>query len=198
MKHVIFGLAAALLVTSGAAFAQGPPGGMPPEIQKMMAGFQKYGKSPKGQLGTTMRALAEFPGDPKTRFTKPQAAAILKIINAWKSKPSMSQDEGGKVNKQITATFSIPQIKKQAQIGAQGFGGGGGGGRPGGGGMGGRPGGGGPGGGGGFDPKRMADMVKRMETMNPFNPGSMPENPRKAQLVERFNKMVSDLQAAAK
>jgi hypothetical protein len=192
MKRVIFGLAAALLVTSGAAFAQGPPGGMPPEIQKMIAGFQKYGKSPKGQLGTTMRALAEFPGDPKTKFTKPQAAKLLAIYNAWKSKPTMNQDQAAQVNKQITGTFSIPQIKKQAMLGAQGMGGGG---RPGGGMGGGRPG--GPGG-GGFDPKRMADMQKRMETMNPFNVAAIPDGPWKERAVKGYNTTLSALQAAAK
>jgi hypothetical protein len=196
MKHVIFGLAAALLVTSGAAFAQGPPGGMPPEIQKMMGEFQKMRNSPKGKLSTTLRALGEFGGDPKTKPTKPQAAKILSLISPWKGKMTMSQDEAATLNKQIAGTFTIPQIKKQATMGAQ-QGGGMGGGRPGGGMGGGRPGGGGPGG-GGFDPKKMMDGLKKAQSANPLNPASYPDSPWKQRMVDSTNKLFGMLQATAK
>ncbi len=196
MKKVIFGLAAALLVTSGAAFAQGPPGGMPPEIQKMMGEFQKMRNSPKGKLGTTLRALGEFGGDAKTKPTKPQATKILALIAPWKAKTTMSQDEAAALNKQIAGTFTIPQIKKQATMGAQQ--GGMGGGRPGGGMGGGRPGGGGPGGGGGFDAKKMMEGIKKSQNANPLNPMSYPDSPFRQRMVDGMSKLFGMLQAAAK
>ena len=132
MKKVMFALAAAALL-GGAALAQGPGGGMPPEIQKMMGEFQKMRNSPKGKLGTTIRALEQFDADPKTKVAKPQATKILALMAPWKSKMTMSQDDAGKLNKAITGTFTMAQIKKQATMGQQ-QGGGMGGGRPGGGG----------------------------------------------------------------
>jgi hypothetical protein len=198
VKRVIIGLAATLVIT-GAAFAQGPPGGMPPEFQKMMGEFQKMRNSPKGKLGTTLRALGEFNGDPKTKLTKPQATKILGLLTPWKPKTGMSQDEAAALNKQITGTFTLAQIKKQATMGAQG-GMGGGGGRPGGGMGGGRPGGGmgGPGGGGMPDPKKMMEGLKKSQAANPINPMSYPESPWRQRMVDNMNKLFGALQSAAK
>ena len=209
MKRVLLVLAACVAV-SASALAQGPGGGgMPPEMQKMMGEFQKMRNSPKGKLSTTIRALGEFNGDPKTKVNKAQATKILALFAPWKSKPTMSQDDAGKLNKAVTGTFTIAQIKKQATMGQgggrPGGGGGMGGGRPGGGMGGGRPGGGGgamgggrPGGGGGFDPKRMADMQKRLETMNPFNVSAIPDGPWKERTVKGYNTTLAALKAAAK
>lgn len=198
MKKVLLVLAATVAV-SASALAQGPGGGsMPPEIQKMMGEFQKMRNSPKGKLGVTVRALGEFNGDPKTKITKAQATKILALFAPWKSKPTMSQDDAGKLNKAVTSTFTIAQIKKQATMGQ-------GGGRPGGGGMGGgRPGGGGMGGGrpgagggmGNFDPKKMMDGIKKSANANPLNPASYPDSPFKQRMVDGFNKLVSELKSA--
>ena len=145
----------------------------------------------------TVRALGQFGEDPKTKLTKIQATKILGIMAPWKSKPTMSQDDASKINKAITSTFTIAQIKKQATMGAQGMGGGG---RPGGGGGmmggGGRPGGGAPGGGGGFDPKKMMEGIKKSASANPLNPASYPESPFKKRMVDGFNKLVTDLKTA--
>ncbi|MGC4045096.1 MAG: hypothetical protein QM758_14995 [Armatimonas sp.] len=207
LKKAILGLAAALVFTTG-AMAQGPGGGMPPEMQKMMAEFQKMRNSPKGKLGITLRALGELNNDPKTKVTKPQATKILGLLNPWKSKTTMSQDEAAALNKQITGTFSLAQIKKQATMGQGG--GGMGGGRPGGGGGmgGGRPGGGGPGGGGGrpggggpgggFDPKKMMDGLKKSQAANPINPMSYPDSPFRQRMVDNGKKLFTMLQNAAK
>ena len=175
---------------------------MPPEMQKMMGEFQKMRNSPKGKLGVTIRALQQFGEDPKTKVNKAQATKILALMAPWKSKPTMSQDDAGKLNKAITGTFTIAQIKKQATMGQGGMGGG----RPGGGGMGGgRPGGGGgmgggrPGGGGGmgnFDPKKMMEGIKKSANANPMNPASYPDSPFKQRMVDGFNKLVTELKNA--
>lgn len=208
LKKAILGLAAALVFTTG-AMAQGPGGGgMPPEMQKLMAEFQKMRNSPKGKLGITLRTLGELDKDPKTKLTKPQATKILGALNPWKAKTTMTQDQAAALNKQITGTFSLAQIKKQATMGQgggmgggrPGGGGGMGGGRPGGGGGmgGGRPGGGGPGGPGGFDPKKMLDQVKKSANANPINPMSYPDSPFRQRMVDNGKKLFTTLQNAAK
>ena len=200
MKKVILVLAASVAV-SATALAQGPGGGMPPEMAKMMGEFQKMRNSPKGKFGTTIRALQQFNEDPKTKITKAQATKILALFAPWKSKPTMSQDDAAKLNKAVTGTFTIPQIKKQATMGQGG--GGMGGGRPGGGQMrvnsgggGGRPGGGPGGGAGAFDPKKMMDGIKKSANANPLNPASYPDSPFKQRMVDGMTKLMTDLKNA--
>jgi len=171
-----------LLISATASFAQGPPPGMggfqpSPEMRKKFEAWQNFRKSHHNitALQQTIRGLERMQDDPKTRLTKPQAAKVVSILRKWRNKPVMKDEQARDVNRQITASLSLAQIKVLASPGGRfggpggGFGGpgggpGGGGGRfggpgggdgPGGGGRrfgGGGPGGGGPGGGpgGGF------------------------------------------------
>ncbi len=109
-------------------------------------------------VGRKLRGVAELNKAPDTKLNKQQSAKMLAIINAWKSKPSMSEDQAKSVDGQITALLNDKQRKQlEAQRGGFGGGGGrnGGGMRPGGPAMAGAPGGmrpGGPGGPGAPNP----------------------------------------------
>ena len=185
----------------GAAFAQGGGGGgfdpanMPPEMRAAMEKMRKFRDQNKQvfALGQTVRALPEIDKDPKTKFTSAQAKTMLTVINKWKTKPSLTNEQATQVNKDLTKAMTIPQIKKLAaeasRRGSWGGGRGGqgsGGGRPGG--QGGAPGGGGgrPGGAGGG--------TWRMPEPKPFNPlnpaTSFGRNP------EMAKKRMADLTAA--
>jgi hypothetical protein len=199
-------MAAAVIMWTPAAFAQGGFGGqMPPEMQAKMRAWQKWRENNKNivALQQTMMSLRELENDPKTQLSKDQAKKILTVIKAWRNKPVMTNDQAREVMKQLTTPLNEAQLKKMATAprfgqGGRGFGGGfrpGGGGGPGGGGF--RPGGGpgGPGRPGGFqmpDPK----------PYNPLNPDSSPfvkMNPEMGKRVkQRYNEMIAKLEARAK
>lgn len=204
-------MAAALLMTvTGPVLAQGPGGGgfqMPPELTKA---FEKMRTARKNrmQVGQMVRALADLNKDPKTALTKDQAKTVLGVINSWKSKPDMSEDQAKAVSKQLTAPLgkNLAQLKALTtsiqERGRMGGGGGrmGGGGGPGGGG--GRPGGGGPGGpgGGAFDPKaiarRIEDSLKK--PYNPFNAATWGEGPWIQRMKDSFDGSVKTISDKAK
>ncbi|MBC8138337.1 MAG: hypothetical protein H8F28_20865, partial [Fibrella sp.] len=167
-SRFIFVVAAVLplLLSPLAAMAQGQGGGggfdpanMTPEMRANIEKMRKFRDNNKQvyALGQTLRAFDDMEKDPKTKFTPAQAKTILAVINKWKGKPSLTNDQATQINKDLTKPLTVPQIKKLAAAANRrgGWGGGGGGGRgPGGGGGqggGGRMGGGqgGPGGGGG-------------------------------------------------
>lgn len=201
--------AAALALVAAGALAQGPPGGggfqPTPEQMAQFKKWQKFNENNKhlATLGRTLRSLNQLEEDPKTAITKDQAKKLLVIYKAWKSKPTMTNDQAKDVNKQLNAILNVAQIKKLnsgAAMGGFGRGGGMGGGmgRPGGGagGPGGRPGGpGGPGGGAAF---KMPDPAP----YNPFNPASSPfakANPQMAERInQRTNEFLGKLEAKAK
>ena len=163
-------------------FAQGPGGGggftPTPEMRAGIAKMQKFREENKHvfELMQTLRALPVMEQSPQTKFTPAQAKAILAVMNQWKSKLAISNDQATQINRALTTPMSLTQIKLiAAQAGQRGGGGGwgGGGGRPGGGGFGGggRPtsgfGNGQPGGGGGF-------KMPEMKPFNPLNPDTLP------------------------
>jgi hypothetical protein len=215
-SRIILPLTAAVVLLGSvtAAHAQGGPGGAPggggmqmtPEQQARMKQFMKFRESHKNvfQLQTTMRNLADMDKDPKTAVSKDQAKKLLAIMNAWSSKPVMTDAQAQGVNKQVTATMSTAQIKKMAQMAAERgrggmmggggrMGGPGGGGAPGGGG--GRMGGGAPGGGGGGG--RMGGGGGRggsftLKDYNPLNAASMPEG----RMRDGAKKRLADMKAA--
>jgi len=220
MKTIrLFGLltvAAALSVLAPTfVWAQGgPPGGggggfnMTPE---MRAGFDKMRKFRDENkqvfaLGQTLRAFEDMDKSPKTKFTPAQAKTILAVVNKWKTKPSLTNEQATQINKDLTKSLTIPQIKALAAASNRRGGGGqgGGGGRPGGGGGGGgfgggqgggggRPGGGGaPGGGGG------AWKMPELKPFNPLNPATSPFARNKETAVRRMNDMLAMLSARAK
>lgn len=202
---------AAIGLLASSALAQGGPGGpgggfqMTPQMQARMKKWQKWRENHKniGQLSQTLRAMSEFEKDPKTKFTRAQARKILPILKAWRNRPVMTDSQALQVNKQITSTFSIPQIKKMAsmpRMGGRGGGGGGfgGGGRPGGGGFGGggfggagggsRPGGGGPGG------RRGGFTMPDPKDYNPLNPKTFPFERARARMGQNMNTLITTLQ----
>ena len=197
-------------IAQSAVWAQGPGGGgfggggggftPSPEMQAAFAKMRKFRDENKQvfALSQTLRAFGEMDKDPKTTFTAPQAKTILGVINKWKSKPSLTNEQATTVNKELTKALTIPQIKKLASEAnnRRGFGGGGGGGRPGGG----RPGGGGggfgggggrPGGGGGF-------KIPEFKPFNPLNPNTLPEGRMKEGGVRRMNELITELKSKAK
>ena len=193
---------AATTVLAGLAIVSAPKanaqfgGGMPPEIQKKIAAWKKFGAAHKKltSLGDMLYQLQEITKDPAYAPDKGQAKKILAVIKANKAKTSLSEDQAGSIAKSITASLNIKQIKKMASIETPqqkmrkgGFGGGGGG-RPGGGG--GRPGGGAAGGGFKFpDPPAKG--------WNSLNPDTMPDSPFKAAAKTQMATMVSSLAKTA-
>ena len=211
----------------------GGPGGMRPGGQGgpgMGRGgpFAKWGEEHKNVMGVSrkLRRIGAMNKTSDMKLNKQQSAKLLAIINTWKSKPSMSEEQAKTVDSQITALLND---KQRAQLEARRPGGGGGGMRPGGGMQGGgkgvaggpggmRPGGpggagakGNPGGPGGMRPGGPGGFGGGMrpgggpggagftlpKTINPLNPTTMP-----AMMQERAKKSMdeftADLQKQAK
>lgn len=205
MKTLLGALAMGAVLGSAAlpVLAQGPFGGMPPEIQAKMKAWQKWRENHKHitQLQQTMMGLRAMERDPKTQLTKAQARHILQVINAWKNKPKMTDDQAAVVAKQLTAGLTRDQllvIATTPQFGRGGRGGFGGGMRPGGAGGPGGPGGPRPGGPPRFDPSRFPDP----QDYNPLNPATMPfakANPQMAARIKQgMDEFLKALQARAK
>ncbi len=164
--------AGAVSLVSAGAIAQGPGGGMPPEIAAKIKLWQKYGEEHKkaSGLGQTVRKIENMNKEDEFKLDKKQASKMLSVMNKWSNKPSLTEDEAGIVTKEVNSFLTLKQIKKMTTMpngfGRAGGGGGGGfgGGRPGGGGGAGRPG--APGARPNFpDPPKVG--------INPFNANSM-------------------------
>ena len=228
-------VAAAALLIGVSAHAQRPggfggPGGgqMPPGMTPaMMAQMQTKMKAWETWRGThpnvtalqrTLGGVTRLASDPQTHLTKPQAKAMLAVMNKWQAKPTVSDAQAKQINTQILASLTAAQRQAVAQPGRPGgFGGPGGGpggrpgGGPGGGGFGGgrppgggggfgggRPGG-GPGGGGrppggGFSP---ASFPAPRE-YNPLNPATQPMERSRERAEKQHVRLLTALKAAAK
>ena len=215
MKNRVLLAVALAVAVSAPVMAQGPGGGggfgMPPEMMKV---FEKMRTARKNrmQIGQTVRALAELNKDPKTALTKDQAKKVLAVIDAWKKKPDMTEDQAKQVSKDLTKPLAsnLAQLKALTVAmssrnrmggGRMGGGGGMGGGRMGGGGGmgGGRPGGGGMGG-GMPDPK---EMIRRIEDSlkkpyNPMNSGTWGDGPWVQRMKDGFDNSIKEIGARAK
>src|SRR5579862_886616 len=197
--------AAAVMLLTSVAFAQGPggPGGFQPSPQ-MQAQFQKWRTWQQNHknvqsLQRTLRGLMDLEQDPQNKLNKSQATKVLAVITKWKSKPSVTDAQAHTINQQLTASLSTGQLQKLAagMTGGRrgGFGGGGGGGgRPGGfgGGGGGRPG--GFGGGGGGRPGGNFTMPAPHD-YNPLNASTLPFKPMQARSAQRMNDFITALKA---
>jgi len=199
-----------LAAAAVAAVAQPPPGAggfqMTPEMQRRMEEFRKWRETHKYtfQLTSTLRALEQIDKDPKTKLTPAQAKKILAVLQPYRDKPKMTQDDAKNALKGIKAALSVDQLNAMARFEAErrnrrgGFGG------PGGGGMGMRPGsspGGPPGGAPGARPGgapgagnrpdgnfRMPNPAQ-MKDFNPFKPDtSSPFGQRSAEYWNNFFK----------
>ena len=187
-------LAGLTLISAPKANAQFGGGGMPPEIQKKINAWKKFGEAHKKltSLGDLLYQLGDITKDPGYAPNKTQSKKILAILNANKSKTSLSEDQAGTIAKGLTSSLTLKQIKKMATIetptqkARKSFGGGGGGGRPGGG----ATGGGRPGGGAGSGFKFPDPPAKGW---NPINPDSMPESPFKPAAKTRMTALVGEL-----
>jgi hypothetical protein len=200
------GIAAiALLAVGGASIAQGPPGGaggfqMPPEMQAKLKKMQAFNESHKNYraIQQSLYGIAECEKSPTTKLTKPQAQHVLSVMKKWESKPTLTNEQAGAVNKELTAGLTTPQIKTVATT-QMPFGRGGG--RPGGGGApggGGRPGGGAPGGPGGRPGGMGNFQIPDMKEYNPLNPETMPFVQFRPRAKQRMDEFKTKLQAAAK
>jgi hypothetical protein len=130
-------------------------GGNPAMAKQMEAWRTWYEKHPNiASTRQTLNGLNDMMESTATRVTKKQAQTILSVLEAWKSKPVMTEAQAKSVNAQLTKGLTPAQLKVIASARRPGVPGGG---RRGGGpGMGG-PGMGGPGmgGPGGAPPKGM-------------------------------------------
>jgi hypothetical protein len=219
--------AVTVMLSAGIANAQPPGGGGaggfdPAAMEKFRAEMDKARKARQNvsNLSMTLRVVPDMEKNPQTALTKAQAKQIKTVLDPWKTKPTMTDDQAKAIMKQLK--FTPAQIKlvatKQTEMrnrmggggggrpGGGGFGGGGGrpggggpggGGRPGGGfgGGGGRPGGGGPGG-GGFDMKMIIDNMKK--PTNPLNPASIPDSPFKERMTKPIIEALKLIDAKAK
>ena len=171
--------------------AQGFGGGqMPPEIQAKIKAWQHWREAHKhvSNLQMMLMQLREVDKEPGTQLTKAQAGKILPVMQSWRHKPTMSEDQAEQVSRQISSVLTDKQLKKMATI--QPFrmrGGGPGGGRPGGGGPGGRP-----GGGMGSFPDPPAGGY------NPLNPDTSPMAQFRPQMKKGLDDFMADLQKRAK
>ena len=193
---------AAVALANGVAHAQGGfpgggSGGPPPEMMKKFQAMRQWFDTHKNvrQVSTTFGAFAELDKEPATKVSKDQAKKVLAIVNAWQSKPVMSNDQAGTVSKELAGTMTMTQLKKMATMKGPGMGGGRGGGmgggRPGGGGGmgGGRPG----GGGGGFNAASIPDPKE----YNPLSPKTFWNSPWKDRTISRFNSTLTLLKSRA-
>ena len=191
-------LAGTLLVGSPNAQAQPPGGGMPPGLMQKIKAWQKWGDQHKKLtlLGDQLFQIEKMDGEAGYGLSKGQASKMLQVLNPWRLKTNMTEDQASGLNKQIGNVLTIKQIKRLTQIEPpsvtmkkRGFGGGG----PGGGGA--RPGGGGgrPGGPpGGFN---LPDPPKT--GWNPLNADSMPFAQARPEMKRRTNAFFASLQHKA-
>ncbi len=187
-----------LVIAAIAAIAQPPPGAggfqMTPEMQRRIEEFRKWREAHKYtlQLTSTLRALEQVDKDPKTKLTSAQAKKILSVLQPYRNKPKMTQDDAKNALKGIKAALNVNQLNAIARIEAERRN------RRGGpGGMGMRPGGPGgqPGGAPGARPGgapgsnfRMPDAAQ-MKDFNPFKPDtSTPFGQRAAEYWDNFFK----------
>ncbi len=136
------------LVSVPGVRAQGPGGGMPPEIAAKIKAWGKWRDAHKGisNVQTLFYQVEQMDKEKGYELNKVQSGKLLGIMKPWRTKPEMSDDQAKSMMKSVTGMLTDKQVKKMTTIQAPWArqGGGGGGGRPGGaGGGGGRPGGGG-------------------------------------------------------
>lgn len=208
--------AAAGCLTVAIGRAQPPPGGkMPAAMQTKMKAWQKWRKTHQGitALEQTMRGVEMMERDKKTRLSKSQAKTVVSLLKTWRHKAVMTNAQALQVNKRITSTFTVPQLK-QIALGAsaakrgQGGPGGMGGPPPGGmggpppGGMGGPPPGGPPPGGmggpppgGPGGPPPGGGAFPNPKDYNPLNPDSLPFPPERQRTQWMLDNLTRDLTA---
>ncbi len=190
--RVLAALAGTLLAGSPNAQAQ-PPGGPPPGMMQKIKAWQKWGDQHKKLtlLGDQLFQIEKMDGEAGYGLSKGQAGKMLQILNPWRLKTNMTEDQASGLNKQIGNVLTIKQVKRLTQIEPpsvtmkkRGFGGG----RP-------RPGGGRPGGapGGGFP--QIPDPPKT--GWNPLNADSMPFAQARPEMKRRTNAFFASLQHKA-
>lgn len=198
VRSLLVALAAATLLAP-IAHAQGPFGGgqITPEMRNRMQAWRKWRDSHKNisALQQTLGGLAAMEQDPRTRLTKPQAKKVVGILKAWRNKPVMTDAQALQVNKQLTASLSIAQLKKIATARAGGRGGQRRGG-PGGGGGGQARAGGGQGrqGGGRMD----ANRFPAPRDYNPLNPSTLPFERMRGRAKQSLDSLTQTLAVRAR
>ena len=185
-------LAGALFVGRPNAQAQ-PPGGMPPGMMEKIKAWQKWQEQHKKLtlLGDQVFQIEKMNEEPSYALSKGQAAKMLQILNPWRSRTAMSEDQATSIYKQVGNVLTTKQIKKMTQIEPpsvtmkkRGMGGMGGGARPGAG----SP----PPGGAGF---KFPDPPK--SGWNPFNAATFPFEQARPAMQKRTNDFFASLQHRA-
>ena len=122
-KTILLGLAAITVVGTTsmirtAAQAQGPGGGMPPEIAAKIKLWGKWRESHKNisNLQTMLFQVRKMDENPLTELSKVQAGKVVGLLKTWRNKPDMSEDQAKSVSKQIGAVMTEKQIKKMSTI----------------------------------------------------------------------------------
>lgn len=190
---VAVGLLASLAPTVSAQMGQPSP--------EMMAKFQAWRRfydnnKNLDRLRKTLMGFRDIEKDPKTQFTKQQAREILAVYKQWKNKPALTDDQAKTINKELTKSLTMAQIKVLAAAsdpmrGGRGFGGGS------------RPAGGGPGGMG--RPGAGMTNPANFPDPRPYNPLNPDTNPMKAvnpeghkRMVQMLNEFIKKLEATAR
>ncbi len=173
------------------ALAQGPGGGMPPEIAAKIKLWTKWRESHKNlsNLQTMLYQVRKIDESPGTELSKDQSKKVVSVLKTWRNKQDMSEDQAKSVSKQIGSVLSEKQLKKMAtEQPPWARGGGGGGGRPGGGGGGARPGGG----------AKFTFPDPPAGGYNPLNPDTLPFVQMRPQAKHDGDAFISSLDKRAK
>ena len=122
-----------LLIGARNAQAQRPGGGMPPGMMQKMKAWQKWNDSHKKLtlLNDEVFQVEKMNAEPAYALSKGQAVKMLQILNPWRLRPSMTEEQASALNKQISNVLTMKQVKRMKQIEApsarmrnRGFGGG--------------------------------------------------------------------------
>ena len=110
-------LAGTLFAATPNAQAQ-PPGGMPPGMMQKIKAWQKWADQHKKLtlLGDQVFQIEKMDAEPNYALSKGQAGKMLQILNPWRGRTSMTEDQASGLNKQIGNVLTIKQIKRMTQI----------------------------------------------------------------------------------
>lgn len=191
-------------LTSNAVLAQGP------------GSSGSRSNSPKRKLGGLLRNIGELEKSKTAALTKPQAKSVVGLVNPWKAKPKMTDDDAKALFIKVNAVLTAKQKAELDKLAAMDrrFGPGERSSGPGGGGPGGPGGGFGGPGGGAPDPAKMKEFQAMREKLsgffkmyNPFYPptkykeyNDLPERMQKS-FTERYttrNEVLDKLAKKAK
>lgn len=116
VRPILAGLTVLSIAVSGATAQTANRPQMSPEVQAKMKAWQKWRDSHKNieSLQRTIGGLEALEKDPKLKLNASQAKSVVTILKTWRTKPTMTDAQALKVNKDLTAKLSLAQLKKIA------------------------------------------------------------------------------------